>query len=78
MNRDMPNTFSGKYKCHWLIYYESFKYINDAIAREKEIKRFTRKKKEELIATFNPGWAFLNEELFDRWPPEDLYHRKDC
>ena len=77
INRGKPGTFAGKYNCHLLLYYESFKYINHAIEREKEIKNWPRKKKEELIAGCNPKWEILNGELFDKWPPEDLYHRKD-
>lgn len=37
--------FTGKYNCHFLIFYESYKYVNDAIAREKEIKGWLRIKK---------------------------------
>jgi putative endonuclease len=70
--RGQPGTFAGKYFCHNLIYYESFKYVNDAIAREKELKKWNRKKKEQLIASKNPEWLFLNTELFDTWPPQKL------
>ncbi len=37
--------FTGKYNYHFLIFYESYKYVNDAIAREKEIKGWLRIKK---------------------------------
>jgi len=37
VNKGQPKTFAGKYYCYNLIYYEEFRYINDAIAREKEI-----------------------------------------
>ena len=56
-------SFAGKYKCFFLIYWERFQYIQHAIAREKEIKGWSRKKKEDLIATFNPSWRFLNSEV---------------
>ncbi len=69
--------FTGKYNCHFLIFYEVHKYVNNAIAREKEIKGWLRIKKEELIICFNPEWKFLNEELLGGWPPENTYHRKD-
>ena len=58
-------TYAGKYNCYNLIYYEHFDYIQDAIDREKEIKGWTRKKKEALINSFNPNWRFLNNELED-------------
>ena len=56
-------TFAGKYNCCHLIYYEHFQYINDAIAREKEIKGWRRSKKDALIQESNPEWRFLNEEV---------------
>jgi putative endonuclease len=55
-------TFTGKYNCVYVIYMEHFQYINNAIAREKEIKGWTRAKKEALINGFNPKWDFLNEQ----------------
>lgn len=58
-------SFTGKYKCHYLLYYERFQFANDAIAREKEIKGWKRKKKMELIDSFNPHWLFLNNEVND-------------
>ena len=56
--------FSGQYKCVFLIYYERFDQIEEAIKREKQLKRWTREKKERLIDTFNPEWKFLNEVLW--------------
>jgi putative endonuclease len=53
-------SFAGKYFCYNLIYYEWFPYVHDAISREKEIKGWTRAKKEALIAAVNPNWIFLN------------------
>ena len=51
--------FTKKYNCTRLIYYEEFININDAIAREKELKKWNRQKKELLIATKNPAWEDL-------------------
>jgi putative endonuclease len=62
-NKGKPETFAGKYHCYNLIYWERFQFIQDAIEREKEIKDWNRKKKEELIAQFNPEWKFLNKEI---------------
>ena len=74
--RGDPKTFAGKYSCYFVIYYEEFKYINNAILREKEVKKWNRQKKEVLIKTMNPQWRFLNFELFDHWPPDgELFHR---
>jgi putative endonuclease len=76
LNRGNPKTFAGRYNCYLLLYYEDFDYINDAIAREKEIKKWPRQKKESLITAFNQNWEPLNRQLFDTWPPGDLVYRK--
>jgi putative endonuclease len=69
--------FAGKYKAFYVLYYELHQYIDNAIAREKEIKGWRREKKMELIKTINPRLDFLNYELFDTWPPINPVHRKD-
>jgi putative endonuclease len=56
--------FTSKYNVDELVYYEHFQYINDAIAREKQIKAGSRKKKEELINSINPTWRDLYNEIF--------------
>jgi putative endonuclease len=56
-------TFAGRYFCFNLIYHERFTYIQHAIEREKEIKKWRREKKEALINSFNPDWKFLNDEV---------------
>ena len=56
-------TFAGKYYCYNLVYYEHFTDIEYAISREKEIKKWRREKKNNLIRSFNPGWKFLNVEI---------------
>jgi len=77
IDRIGQKTFAGKYSCHFLLFYANYKYVNDAIAREKEIKGWVRIKKAKLITDFNPEWKFLNEELLGEWPPGDTFHRKD-
>ena len=62
-NNPLSNKFTAKYKAIYLVYYESYNYVNDAIAREKEIKKWRREKKEKLIFSFNPEWKFLNDSL---------------
>lgn len=62
-NRGDKNSFAGKYYCYNLIYYEHFTNIEFAIEREKEIKKWGRKKKIELIESVNPAWNFLNEDI---------------
>ena len=46
-----------------MVYYEHFFDVKLAIAREKQIKKWNRKKKNELITKFNPEWKFLNDSL---------------
>jgi len=53
--------FTKKYHINRLVYYETFKYVNNAIAREKQIKAWTRAKRLELIKTMNPTWQDLAE-----------------
>src|SRR5258705_6231870 len=62
-NKGNPKTFAGKFYCCNLVYFGEFQYINDAIAREKELKRWSRPKKEALIKTKNPDWTFLNNSV---------------
>lgn len=57
-------TFASKYNATYLLYYEKFTWIHEAIAREKEVKDWRREKKIELIKTINPNLDFLND-LFE-------------
>ena len=63
-NQD-PNSdhFTSRYNCFFLIYYELYWDVEQAIAREKQIKKYSRIKKENLINDFNPEWNFLNNEI---------------
>ncbi len=63
-NKGKSISFAGKYYCHKLIYYEEFRDIRYAIDREKELKGWTRTRKEVLIATINPNWNALNLNFF--------------
>jgi putative endonuclease len=65
-----PQTFTGRYRAHFLLYYEAHAHVDQAISREKEIKGWVRRKKCDLISGFNPEWKFLNEEVFGEWPPK--------
>jgi len=58
-----PESYTSKYKAFKLVYYEGFHTIEDAIAREKQIKAGSRKKKIELIESLNPEWKDLYEEV---------------
>ena len=51
--------FTSRYHIDRLVYYEVFKYVNKAIARETEIKKWRREKKIALIESMNPAWEDL-------------------
>jgi len=51
--------FTKKYKVHYLVYYEDTNEINAALAREKQMKKWDRKWKIELIEKNNPEWRDL-------------------
>jgi putative endonuclease len=55
--------FTKKYNVKKLVYYETCDDILNAIAREKKIKGWLRKKKTGLIDSFNPGWRDLYNEI---------------
>jgi len=68
--RGKQKSFAGRYYCYYLVFYEAFEYASDAIAREKEIKKWRREKKNDLINTTNPHWTFLNQSICGEWPPD--------
>uniref|UniRef100_A0A7V4XSB7 GIY-YIG nuclease family protein n=1 Tax=Acidobacterium capsulatum TaxID=33075 RepID=A0A7V4XSB7_9BACT len=53
--------FSASYRCVRLVWYERFQYVGNAIAREKQIKRWRREKKLVLIQRMNASWVDLSE-----------------
>ena len=55
--------FTRKYNCHKLVHYETFSDINQAIEREKTLKGWIRKRKDELINMYNPE----REDLYNRF-----------
>ncbi len=55
-------SFTAKYRCHRLVWFESYSWIDKAIAREKELKGWLRAKKIALIQQNNPTWVDLSEE----------------
>ena len=63
---DLVDGFSKQYRCHRLVYYESFDDVNKAIDREKQLKRWNRTKKEWLINQRNPTWEDFAAEWFQR------------
>jgi putative endonuclease len=55
--------FASTYGCNRLVYYESFDDVHKAIAREKQLKGWVRRKKIALIESVNPRW----QDLAEKW-----------
>jgi len=59
--RKLHEGFSATYNCGRLVWFERFSEAGDAIAREKQLKRWGRAKKVALIEADNPTWVDLSE-----------------
>jgi putative endonuclease len=57
------SAFTSRYRVNILVYAEEYKYVEDAIAREKQLKGWSRAKKDALVTSVNPSWADLLETL---------------
>ena len=62
-------THTARYNIHRLVYFEHFKYVLNAIAREKDLKHWTRTQKIALIEDANPSWQDLSLEFGRPIPP---------
>ena len=56
--------FTSRYNVNKLVYYEYTSDVKAAIEREKQLKGWIRKRKNELVEQLNPQWNDLSEELF--------------
>ena len=56
--------FTGRYQADLLVYFEISTDATQAIAREKQLKGWTRRKKDALITSFNPTWKAID---LDTW-----------
>ena len=54
--------FTSSYRVYRLVYFETFKYVDNAIKREKQIKGWLRAKKVALIEAENPTWEDFSAE----------------
>lgn len=62
---NLVDGFTKKYNVHKLVYFDSITDVRSAIAREKQIKGWSRAKKNALINEFNPEWKDLTETIMD-------------
>jgi len=58
-----PKSFTAKYGCNLLVYFQFFEGMDEAIIEEKRIKGGNRKSKLRLIETMNPEWRDLWEDI---------------
>ena len=63
--------FTARYHTLHLVYYEVFHDVRDAIARETQIKKWRRDKKNWLIERMNPAWQDLSAEIVEELPKVD-------
>jgi len=55
--------FTSDYRCYKLVYHEHSSEVEEAIAREKQLKRWSRTKKVDLIERMNPRWIDLADDI---------------
>ena len=60
---DLIDGFTKQYKVHTLVFYEHTNDVQAAIRREKQLKKFNREWKMELIEKENPDWRDLYDDL---------------
>jgi putative endonuclease len=61
--KENKNSFTAKYCINKLVYFESYQYIQDAIVREKQMKKWNREWKIRLIEKNNPTWRDLFHDM---------------
>ena len=57
------NSFTSKYNINRLVYYERYRYIEEATNREKELKKYNRAWKIKLIEEENPSWRDIYNDM---------------
>jgi len=60
-----PKSFTRKYQVNQLMWFETHNDVNEAISREKLIKKWKRRWKVELIEKENPEWNDLSADWYD-------------
>ena len=60
-----PTSFTSKYNCNKLVYFESFISIEEAISREKQLKKWKREWKMQLVEKYNKDWIDLINQVVD-------------
>jgi putative endonuclease len=78
-HREGLGGFTTRYKVYRLVHFEIFADVRNAIAREKEIKGWTRAKKNRLVSENNPSWRDLAADFgLEIWPTPKPRHPEEC
>ena len=62
-NKIHPRTFSARYNLDKLVYYKNFETKDEAYTKERQMKKWNRKWKIELIESINPNWQDLSKNI---------------
>lgn len=62
--KELIDGFTKRYHVNKLVYYEEYRFVNDAILREKQLKGLLRVRKNELVNAANPIWEDLSLKFF--------------
>jgi putative endonuclease len=68
--REHEDSFTARYNCDRLVWFERFGEITSAIEREKQLKGWKRSKKIALIEGSNPAWVDLSRDWYDLEPAD--------
>src|SRR5208337_2975599 len=71
------SSFTSRYEVNRLVYYEVFRYVNNAITREKQIKGWRRSRKIALIESQNPSWRDLSRDFGKQFQPTGIGNHRD-
>ena len=74
MNGAYDNTFSKKYKTNKLVYWKQFYSCNEAFQKERQIKKWRRKKKVQLIEDHNLDWNDLYQDIVELSKPNSTIY----
>ena len=71
-----PDSFTSRYNIYKIVYYENYYDINDAIAREKQIKGLSKQKKHNLVKRINPEYEDLSKGWYQNKNATNTFYDK--
>ncbi|MNK68859.1 GIY-YIG nuclease superfamily protein [compost metagenome] len=60
-----PNSFTSRYNLTYCVYFEACFTIEEAIYREKQVRKYRREKKIALVESINPNWDDLSIDIYN-------------